>query len=329
MMAREDARTRERDKRRLLAVAQQGSRSAAAVTELLRRDDGAQAQVGGGEAKSEADRPEDGILIQMVNKPGPTKWPTIAKAFTGRSGEPCNQRWREVLNPELVKGPWSEKEDLILIEMVNRLGPKKWSTIAQAALPGRTGYEWQYALKSELVKGPWSKEEDEIIIQMVNKLGPTKWSIIANALPGRTGRMCSRRWRDVSNPELVKGPWSEQEDAILIQMVNRLGPKKWSTIAQALPGRTRRRCRRRWRDVLNPELVKGPWSEERWRKVLNPEMVKGPLSDEEDDTIIQMVNNPGPKKWSTIAQALPGRPGDKCHERYRMDKNCNISEDIA
>jgi hypothetical protein len=32
-----------------------------------------------------------------------------------------------------------------------------------------------------------------------------------------------------------------------------------------------------------------------------------------------MVNKYGPKKWSTIAQALPGRIGKQCRERYGID----------
>jgi hypothetical protein len=32
-----------------------------------------------------------------------------------------------------------------------------------------------------------------------------------------------------------------------------------------------------------------------------------------------MVNKLGPKKWSTIAQALPGRIGKQCRERYDME----------
>jgi len=31
-----------------------------------------------------------------------------------------------------------------------------------------------------------------------------------------------------------------------------------------------------------------------------------------------MVNKYGPKKWSTISQALPGRIGKQCRERYSL-----------
>lgn len=34
-----------------------------------------------------------------------------------------------------------------------------------------------------------------------------------------------------------KGPWSEEEDAILRSLVEKFGPKKWSTIASYINGR--------------------------------------------------------------------------------------------
>lgn len=37
---------------------------------------------------------------------------------------------------------------------------------------------------------------------------------------------------------------------------------------------------------------------------------------QEDDLMIELVGKYGPKKWSTIAQALPGRIGKQCRERY-------------
>uniref|UniRef100_A0A6V7QUV8 Uncharacterized protein n=1 Tax=Ananas comosus var. bracteatus TaxID=296719 RepID=A0A6V7QUV8_ANACO len=69
----------------------------------------------------------------------------------------------------------------------------------------------------------------------------------------RTDVQCLHRWQKVLNPELVKGPWSKQEDEIIIQMVKKYGPKKWSTISQALPGRIGKQCRERWHNHLNPQ----------------------------------------------------------------------------
>lgn len=39
------------------------------------------------------------------------------------------------------------------------------------------------------------------------------------------------------------------------------------------------------------------------------------LDFQEDEVIGELVKKYGPKKWSTIAQHLPGRIGKQCRER--------------
>ena len=51
---------------------------------------------------------------------------------------PSNHRWQKVLNPELVKGPWTAEEDARVVDLVNTHGAKKWSLIANC-LPGLCG----------------------------------------------------------------------------------------------------------------------------------------------------------------------------------------------
>lgn len=43
----------------------------------------------------------------------------------------------------------------------------------------------------------------------------------------------------------MKGPWSAEEDAKVKELVAKYGPKKWSQIAQYLPGRIGKQCRER------------------------------------------------------------------------------------
>jgi len=47
-------------------------------------------------------------------------------------------RWQKVLNPELVKGPWSKEEDKLVLSLVQARGAQKWTSIAEY-LPGRIG----------------------------------------------------------------------------------------------------------------------------------------------------------------------------------------------
>ena len=57
----------------------------------------------------------------------------------------------------------------------------------------------------------------------------------------------------------------------------------------------------------------------RWNKVLNPEVVKGPWSKEEDNYLIGLLKadqaNNVKTKWSVIAKTLPGL-WKTCKSRY-------------
>jgi hypothetical protein len=56
---------------------------------------------------------------------------------------------------------------------------------------------------------------------------PKNWKKIAERLKDRTDVQCLHRWQKVLNPEMKKGPWTEEEDRILITMstMPRIGPK--------------------------------------------------------------------------------------------------------
>lgn len=73
---------------------------------------------------------------------------------------------------------------------------------------------------------------------------------------------CLHRWQKVLNPNLVKGPWTKEEDEIVIKLVDKNGPRNWSKIAEYLPGRIGKQCRERWHNHLNPEIKKDRWTED-------------------------------------------------------------------
>ncbi|KAG1330371.1 transcription factor MYB3R-1 [Cocos nucifera] len=86
---------------------------------------------------------------------------------------------------------------------------------------------------------------DAKLRRAVQKFQGKNWKKIAECFPDRTDVQCLHRWQKVLNPELVKGPWTKEEDEKIIEMVNKCGPTKWSTIAQALHGRIGKQCRER------------------------------------------------------------------------------------
>lgn len=137
-------------------------------------------------------------------------------------------------------------------------------------------------------KGNWTPEEDDILSRAVQTYNGKNWKKIAECFPDRTDVQCLHRWQKVLNPELIKGPWSKEEDDIIIEMVQKYGPKKWSTIAQALPGRIGKQCRERWHNHLNPGINKDAWTQE------------------EEITLIHAHRMYG-NKWAELTKFLPGR----------------------
>ncbi|KAJ1281873.1 hypothetical protein BS78_03G007000 [Paspalum vaginatum] len=159
-------------------------------------------------------------------------------------------------------------------------------------------------------KGNWTPEEDAILSRAVQTYQGKNWKKIAECFPDRTDVQCLHRWQKVLNPELVKGPWSKEEDEIIVQMVNKYGPKKWSTIAQALPGRIGKQCRERWHNHLNPAINKEAWTQE------------------EEITLIHAHRMYG-NKWAELTKVLPGRTDNAIKNHWNSSVKKKVDSYIS
>ena len=100
----------------------------------------------------------------------------------------------------------------------------------------------------------WTVEQDDQLRTAVKKHGEKNWKAIADSVPGRTDSQCLHRWTKVLNPQIKKGLWQPEEDALLAKLVLENGPKGWTKIAQQLPGRIGKQCRERWHNQLILQL---------------------------------------------------------------------------
>ncbi|TKY61341.1 Myb-related protein Myb4 [Spatholobus suberectus] len=119
---------------------------------------------------------------------------------------------------------------------------------------------------------------------------------------------------------LKKGPWTAEEDQILISHIQRYGHGNWRALPkQAGLLRCGKSCRLRWINYLRPDIKRGKFSKE------------------EEETILKLHEILG-NRWSAIAASLPGRTDNEIknfwhtHLKKRTEKsgvqNVNASSHI-
>jgi len=143
----------------------------------------------------------------------------------------------------------------------------------------------------------WTAEEDQQLKYAVEQRGPRNWKSISELVDGRSHTQCLQRWSKVLKPGLIKGHWSNKEDALLTSLFQ-AGWDNWTHIAENIPGRTSKQCRERWFHHLDPAINHSLFSEE------------------EDQIILETCDRIG-SKWCKIAALLHARTEDAVKIRWK------------
>lgn len=93
-------------------------------------------------------------------------------------------------------------------------------------------------LDPSIKRGAWTEDEDKLLRCAVAVFGHS-WMEVATFVPGRNNEQCRDRYNESLHPTVVKGKWSEEEDAALLEAVQKIGENKWKEVSQSLNnGRT-------------------------------------------------------------------------------------------
>jgi hypothetical protein len=81
-----------------------------------------------------------------------------------------------------------------------------------------------------------------------------KWETIARLIPGRTARQCRERWQLYLCPSVNRGPWTPEEDRLLLDKYLELGPR-WTVLCQFFENRSFNNVKNRWNSVIRKMQV--------------------------------------------------------------------------
>lgn len=105
----------------------------------------------------------------------------------------------------------------------------------------------------------WTQYEDQRLLCAIHKFGVKNWAKIAEFVGNnRTKSQCSQRWDRGLNPQLVKGPWTPEQEKLLLDLVSKFGEKAWKKIAELIGNRSDVQCRYHYQKLTKTNITNSP-----------------------------------------------------------------------
>ncbi|NXL84041.1 SNPC4 protein, partial [Alectura lathami] len=241
-------------------------------------------------------------------------WEKISNIhFDGqRSSEELRKFWQNWEHPSINKDEWTEEETERLKKIAAEHGYLDWQAVAQELGTNRTAFQCLQKYQTynkDLKRKEWTKDEDLMLLELVQEMrvgSHIPYKKIAYYMEGRDSAQLIYRWTKSVDPSLKKGPWTPEEDAMLLAAVKKYGERDWYKIRTEVPGRSDAQCRDRYLKALHYDVKKGRWTLE------------------EEQQLIDLVQKHGLGHWSKIASELPHRTRSQCLSKWKLMIGCKV-----
>jgi hypothetical protein len=161
----------------------------------------------------------------------------------------------------------------------------------------------------------WTAVEEKKLVSAVETFGTTDWAKIAANFPGRSGKLCSRKWQYLTKKATGTScsTWTLAEEnklvsAVEVSAVETRGAHNWAEIAEKVPNRNKTQCYTKYNYLSRKATATayGNWTEE------------------EENKLVSAVETCGECNWAEIADMVTGRNETQCQGKWR-----NISRKAA
>ncbi|ODV90673.1 hypothetical protein CANCADRAFT_2403 [Tortispora caseinolytica NRRL Y-17796] len=128
--------------------------------------------------------------------------PAIASSSSSMTSLPMTSDLGSPVESHTYRRPWTHQEDQLLIEYIERNGPRQWvkaSQLLKTRSPKQCRERYNQNLKPSLNRTPITKQEGQIIEELVNKVG-RRWALITRHLgTGRSENSIKSWWNSGVN----------------------------------------------------------------------------------------------------------------------------------
>ena len=189
---------------------------------------------------------------------GRIDWNMVAVSVTQRNSEECRTRWLQVCRTAVNSSAWRADEIKKLRSLVeSHPAPSNWEHIASSLGTNRTAYACfqAYCRSRPESREAWTPAGDAQLVSLF-ELYSSSWRMIALHHPStKTQLQLYGRFNRSVDPSIIRGKFSPEEDAMLINTIKRYGTDDWTRVAAHVAGRSSNQCRERWLGRLDKRLA--------------------------------------------------------------------------